>query len=399
MKKILLSVFSSVLIVAVASAQCSTKNYIDQVHSTVTKTTVQYSTTNMSMDIFTPDGDNSTSRPLMILAHGGSFTSGSRTEAGIVTLCENFAKRGYVTASISYRLASSPIDMVNTSTAYPVVVKAISDAKAAVRYFTKDAATTNTYKINPNKIFLGGNSAGSVLAIQYAYIDDTMELAADLRSVIRNNGGIEGNSGNDGYSSQVHGILNLAGGILDTNWIADNTEQPIASFHGTADATVPFNCGGVLNGLSQVTLCGTGTMQPRYEGLGIASVTKIYVGADHVPWSSDAAMLDEVDSIAAKFFATQVCGSSSVGIDEKVASSNISLYPNPAKDVINFEFSGEGKVDGIRLIDAVGREVYSANPINNKSVINTANFQTGIYFAEVTLNGNQRLVNRVQIVK
>jgi hypothetical protein len=118
-----------------------------------------------------------------------------------------------------------------------------------------------------------------------------------------------------------------------------------------------------------------------------------------VPWSSDAATLDEVDSIAAKFFATQVCGSSNVGIDENIASSNISLYPNPAKDVINFEFSGEGKVDGIRLIDAVGREVYRANPINNKSVINTASFQTGIYFAEVTLNGNQRIVNRVQIVK
>jgi hypothetical protein len=74
--------------------------------------------------------------------------------------------------------------MIATSTAYPVVVKAISDAKAAVRYFSKDAATTNTYKVDTNRMYFGGNSAGSIIGVQYAYIDDTLELDASLRGVM-----------------------------------------------------------------------------------------------------------------------------------------------------------------------------------------------------------------------
>lgn len=400
MKKILLSVFSSVLIVVGANAQCGTK-YIDKVFATVSKTTVVYSSTSQSMDIYTPDGDSSSSRPLLVLAHGGSFTGGDRTEADLVTLCTNFAKRGYVTASIDYRLAASPLDMVGPSTAYPVVVKAISDSKASIRYFTKDAATTNTYKVNPKLVYFGGNSAGAVIAVQYAYIDDTAEVAPSLRSILYANGGIEGNSGNAGYSSEIKAILNLAGGILDTNWIADNTEQAIASFHGTADNTVPYLCGGVLNGASQVSLCGTGAMRPRYERLGVPSVTKIYVGDGHVPWSSNAAKLNEVDSISADFLAQRICvdNTSSVGISSLSLSSSISVYPNPVKDMVYFEFAGEGNAESVKMIDALGREVANTIPTNNRTFINTSNFQGGIYFIEATFNENQRVVKRVQIVR
>ena len=58
------------------------------------------------MDIYTPVGDNYTNRPLLIFAHGGSFIGGSKTNPTMVDLCETFAKRGYVTASINYRLAT-----------------------------------------------------------------------------------------------------------------------------------------------------------------------------------------------------------------------------------------------------------------------------------------------------
>jgi acetyl esterase/lipase len=126
------------------------------------------------MDIYQPDGDTYAARPLIILAHGGSFIGGSKTDdATVVELCNRFAKRGYVTASINYRLGTL-INLVSSDSTVPmgIVVKAISDGKAAIRYFMKDAATTNTYKIDTNNIFVGGNSAGAVLYMHVLYLSN-----------------------------------------------------------------------------------------------------------------------------------------------------------------------------------------------------------------------------------
>src|ERR1041385_6518935 len=61
----------------------------------------------LKMDIYYPDMslDTMTKRPLIVSMHGGGFSVGSRTvNAGF---CEEFALRGYVSATIDYRLYSS----------------------------------------------------------------------------------------------------------------------------------------------------------------------------------------------------------------------------------------------------------------------------------------------------
>ena len=81
--------------------------YQDEIFQTVSVETITYSEPyNLAMDIYTPDGDNYTNRPLIIFAHGGAFIGGTKTNTTMIDLCETFAKRGYVTASISYRLAT-----------------------------------------------------------------------------------------------------------------------------------------------------------------------------------------------------------------------------------------------------------------------------------------------------
>ena len=57
------------------------------------------------MDIYQPDGDTLNARPLIIWAFGGGFVFGSKTSPDMVTLSSAFAKRGYVCASIDYRLS------------------------------------------------------------------------------------------------------------------------------------------------------------------------------------------------------------------------------------------------------------------------------------------------------
>ena len=50
------------------------------------------------MDIYMPNSDIDLclNRPLIILAHGGSFIGGSKTNPTMVDLCETFAKYVYI---------------------------------------------------------------------------------------------------------------------------------------------------------------------------------------------------------------------------------------------------------------------------------------------------------------
>jgi hypothetical protein len=191
--------------------------------------------------------------------------------------------------------------------------------------------------------------------------------------------------------------LNLAGGILDTAWIADNSEQPVASFHGDADQTVPYNCGRVLGGASQITLCGSGVMVRRLNNVGVQNLLVTYPGDGHVPWESSATKFNQVDSVSADFLARRMCNN--VGFKEVSLSTMLSVYPNPANEFINVNFEGAGQVASIQIIDALGRTFASINPTLNKTTIATSNIPNGIYFVKATLKDNSSAIRAVQISK
>ncbi len=119
-----------------AFAQCPGGRYANEIFSGYTVTTTTYSTPyNLQMDIYQPTGDTLSARPLIILAHGGSFISGTRTaDATVDSLCARFARRGYVTASIDYRLGTTA-QMLSSDSTQPIseVIQAVSDGKAAIR--------------------------------------------------------------------------------------------------------------------------------------------------------------------------------------------------------------------------------------------------------------------------
>ena len=58
----------------------------------------------LEMDIYFPQGDTATNRPVILIAHGGFFLMGNNEFPDVLTLCEDFAQMGYVVASFSYRL-------------------------------------------------------------------------------------------------------------------------------------------------------------------------------------------------------------------------------------------------------------------------------------------------------
>jgi predicted esterase len=279
--------------------------YLEFVFDEVNVETVTYSsdTLGLEMDVYQPVGDANTNRPVIVLAHGGGFVGGERTNPVMVRLGENLAKRGYVVASITYRLAPSFQSLLDSITAADVVIKAIGDARAAVRFLRKTAAEDgNPFGINPDAIFMGGNSAGAVLTLHMGYLDQDDPIQPFFMNSMQDNGGFEGNSGNPGYSSSVKAIFNMAGGIARINWI-DANDVPAIHFHGINDDVVPYECDnvflGLLGGLDVINLCGSKPIHDKATAIGIESTLNSYNGA-HVPWmnpttGSPNALFDEVE--------------------------------------------------------------------------------------------------------
>lgn len=85
--------------------------------------------------------------PAVICIHGGGFRAGDRT--GYNGLCKKLAERGYVAATIEYRLSPKY--------QFPA---AIFDCKAAVRWLKNNA---EKYHVDPDRIGVLGGSAGGHL--------------------------------------------------------------------------------------------------------------------------------------------------------------------------------------------------------------------------------------------
>jgi para-nitrobenzyl esterase len=380
-----------------AQAQCgSGPRYIDTVFAGYTVTTVTYSTVyNLQMDIYQPMGDTQALRPLVVLAHGGSFVTtggGREDDSTILWLCRDLATKGYVTASIDYRLTTDAnlVYPLNGDSAISEVLEAIGDGKASVRYFYKDVLTNgNSYKIDTNNIFIGGNSAGAVLAMQYAYVDSESELSAVFDTILhRVDGTLEGNSGNAGYSDNIKGVISLAGGLNQVSWLS-YCSKPIVMAQGTADDIVPYTCGNPEDGAVNVTLCGLGSCAPNIVANTPYYDTMTFAGAGHVPWQSGGIDFYMVDTLITGFLNYALCQSPppachfATGIKNVNNAADISVYPNPASDALNI--SSSELINTITITDETGRTVAEVSDINTLSYrLNTSRLSTGIYFVQIS---------------
>ncbi len=185
------------------------------------------------LDLYQPTNDTVKLRPLVICIHGGSLISGNKFEMD--PFCTDFAERGYVAATIDYRIGIESPKGVRTI--LEALLRGVQDAKGAVRFFRSKAAE---YGIDTSRIYLEGSSAGSMIAVHYAYWSED-EIPADINQAKW--GDIEGTSGNPGYSTGIKGVINYCGALVDPTWIKAG-EVPVANFHGLLDMVVPPD-GGV----------------------------------------------------------------------------------------------------------------------------------------------------------
>ena len=328
-------VLALMLICQLTYSQCDGR-YQNEIFNSASTETVNYSDVyndeRHQMDIYTPDGDTITNRPVIVFIHGGSFITGDKNNNYAVDFCKSFAKKGYVTVSMNYRLTLPFFFFPSKEHQYETLLNAIYDAKAAVRYLRKDYENGNNYGIDTSAIFIGGYSAGAATSLHLAYVDNINDLPNSVmdndgssfnpQSIASSIGGIngfEGDAGNYGYSSNVSGVISFAGALIQLSWI-DNDDVPLATAHGTADSTVNYNCGAAFGQDFVVSMCGPGEMHPQANLVGIINDELVFDGVDH-DWT-DNGLLDPNFAQAIDFtrdflFPLLPCNNSTLNIENK----------------------------------------------------------------------------------
>ncbi len=106
--------------------------------------------------------------PALAFFHGGGWVFGSPEE--FFAACERYARKGFVTFSFQYRLS------INEDGSYPhpgiTPVESVMDARSAIRWLRENA---RSLKIDPERIVVGGQSAGGQLALSTALAEKVNE--------------------------------------------------------------------------------------------------------------------------------------------------------------------------------------------------------------------------------
>ena len=249
---------------------------------------------NLVLDVYQPFGDTLAQRPVIVLAHGGGFIQGSKADMRLT--CIQFAKKGFVTISIQYRLGFTSITPAAIT---EMVIRASQDIKNSIRFLRKSASENNPFKIQPNYIFAGGFSAGAITAVHAAYLDKLSEIPSG--QTIATLDSLHNNAQYPGIDWRFKAVLNIAGSVGDTNWI-ESGDTPITSFHGTADGTVPYISGTIgLPGAGQIRMFGSFSIFSRCQNLNIRSELRAFVGANHNYTTANPSFADTTEIRICRF--------------------------------------------------------------------------------------------------
>jgi hypothetical protein len=223
-----------------------------------------------------------------------------------------------------------------------------------------------------------------------AYLDTDAEIPTYVNlSNPGLDGGLEGNSGNAGYSSSVNAIVNICGAIGDTAWIQPG-DEPCLLFHGTNDQTVPF--GSAMQyafGVAPVVeVDGSNSINEKLNQVGVEHCFEIYEGQDHVPHMTNTFYLDTTLSIMSNFIGHYVCNQPldcsyrtlSVGVNELLADEALTLFPNPA--VTYFQINA-AQVQRILIYNVQGQLVEQSL---NENRVDISTLPDGMYFVKVESN-------------
>lgn len=142
-------------------ASCSTEELTPNSNESVAYTNIEFgSDPQQKMDIFLPAGRTVNATKTILVIHGGSWTSGDKSE--MTAVVDSLKKRlpNYAFINLNYRLAVN-----NAVNVFPAQE---NDVKTAIEFYL---GKSSTYEISKDIIALGA-SAGAHLAMLHSYKND-----------------------------------------------------------------------------------------------------------------------------------------------------------------------------------------------------------------------------------
>lgn len=191
----------------------------------------------LKVDIFHPPNPvHQEKNPAIAFFHGGGWVFGSPQE--FHGACKRYANKGFVTFSFQYRLSINPDGTYPNPKITPI--ESVKDARSAIRWIRTNA---ESLKIDPDRIVVGGQSAGGQLAWSTALFDTINESTDDLGISPVPNALLLYSSCYNTMEAWIDWILS---GRRDQIWsispyhnLKENLPPAIA-FHGRDDCTVLY---------------------------------------------------------------------------------------------------------------------------------------------------------------
>ncbi|MBA3281965.1 MAG: alpha/beta hydrolase [Acidimicrobiia bacterium] len=249
------------------------------------------------------DPDNGVkSRPAIIWLHGGGFAVGIDSMHALAEgTAKEYAQRGYVGFSVEYRTDTTLKGEAGASGRPPSlcqwvqdnedptdpewvaayeqckgnIIAAQRDVQGAVRYIRKNA---DKFGIDPNKIAVGGFSAGAVTALNLAYrsedVGDNRYFSGDDLSVSKSK--IQGALAASGcYRTPEEGTTEIGSG-----------DAPASQIASKFDGAVPYEC--VAEGAVTARRAGLVAELTSYcnESTHAAALYRKYKAATDEQWTT-----------------------------------------------------------------------------------------------------------------
>lgn len=354
------------------------------------------------LDLYFPNLaiDTSAKRPFIMLFHGGGFSSGDKREGDIRDLCIHLAMRGFVCASVNYRLGYDFSEYGQFKARY----RAIQDGHAAMRYIVDKASTV---RIDTNWLFIGGQSAGSLLAFGIVYGDqnelDSVSLLYNTTAIGTELGNLNtsGNKLTNKYT--IKGMFNNWGAAAE-NEVDIDEMIPTIAFHGEKDSTVFIDTD---NTFQYYSLDGSRAMHEKLLANKFCSELTVDKNGGHGIYRNASALFRAQRASCffksifcnncVNFYATDSIASncSMISSIEEIPSNtnDLNIYPNPFEN--NFNISGIDGAIEYTVFNPLGQNILTGV---NPNDINLKELMPGIYFLKIE-QIDKKEIKIIQLIK
>lgn len=337
------------------------------------------------MTVYKPNNDTVKERPCVLFVHGGDMAStkyitgrlvsGNRKSFEINRMATALAKRGFVVATIDYRLDHRD-SLYSDERAFKALIRAVHDVNGAIRFLKYQ---WDTLQIDSNRIILGGISTGGLIALTAGY-SQSSEFDSLHQVWIGEMGGLSGTTNTYDKDLYLRALFSFSGGILDTAHI-QNLDYHLYMNHEIWDTTMSFRTGYFSIGSVGFKINGSGDIKYRMDSLGVNYKIDSFDNFYH-PSLNYISRLDPSFAGFTKFLWDELrCDRVSISAADK--NNQISFFPNPVKNTLFIETS----LRKIRLeiTDILGKKIFSY--AGAKKEVDISSIPSGVYI----LNVNEKI--------